>query len=280
MSRPPPRRAHCRPEPGCGGSPHRAPQRAKTEPALRDPVEDEGDDEQGGRQRAGKPQSSDVSTLNSMSCASMRSRGLPRIAGITKKPRLMVNQQRPSHDARQRHREVDEAEAAQGVGAEAARRERLIDQALRIDDDHPAVGPHQEIGPERQQDDGQQDRLAARARQIEPPRQRIADQQANRRRGAADPDRAKEDPRVNRAREQAAGMQIIGAWSVISGDQEGTLIYLLGFDSLDDRMRKWEEFHKDAWWNEQKLATRQKEGPLERISSRKNREGIPKGPEL
>lgn len=58
------------------------------------------------------------------------------------------------------------------------------------------------------------------------------------------------------------GMQMVGAWSVISGDQEGTLIYLLAFDSLDDRMRKWEEFHKDAWWNEQKLATRQKEGAL------------------
>ena len=48
-------------------------------------------------------------------------------------------------------------------------------------------------------------------------------------------------------------MQFIGAWSVISGEQDGTLIYLLAFDSLDDRMKKWEDFHKDEWWNAQKL---------------------------
>jgi hypothetical protein len=58
------------------------------------------------------------------------------------------------------------------------------------------------------------------------------------------------------------GMQFIGAWSVISGEQDGTLIYLLAFDSLDDRMKKWEDFHKDEWWNAQKKATHEKEGPL------------------
>ena len=58
------------------------------------------------------------------------------------------------------------------------------------------------------------------------------------------------------------GMQFIGAWSVISGEQDGTLIYLLAFDSLDDRMKKWEDFHKDEWWNSQKKLTHEKEGPL------------------
>ena len=57
-------------------------------------------------------------------------------------------------------------------------------------------------------------------------------------------------------------MKLVGAWSVISGEQDGTLIYILAFDSLDDRMRKWEQFHNDAWWNEQKKLTREKEGPL------------------
>lgn len=56
------------------------------------------------------------------------------------------------------------------------------------------------------------------------------------------------------------GMQFIGAWSVISGAQEGTLIYLLGFDSLNDRMKKWEEFHKDKWWLEQRTQLREKAG--------------------
>jgi len=58
------------------------------------------------------------------------------------------------------------------------------------------------------------------------------------------------------------GMQFIGAWSVISGEQDGTLIYLLAFDSLDDRMKKWEDFHKDEWWNAQKKLTHEKDGPL------------------
>ncbi len=57
-------------------------------------------------------------------------------------------------------------------------------------------------------------------------------------------------------------MQFIGAWSVISGEQDGTLIYLLAFDSLDDRMKKWEEFFKDEWWNAQRKLTHEKEGAL------------------
>jgi hypothetical protein len=56
------------------------------------------------------------------------------------------------------------------------------------------------------------------------------------------------------------GMQLVGAWSVISGMQDGTLIYILGFESLDDRMKKWEEFHKDKWWQEQRNQSREKTG--------------------
>ena len=55
-------------------------------------------------------------------------------------------------------------------------------------------------------------------------------------------------------------MKFIGGWTSISGEPDGTLIYLLAFDSLDDRMRKWEAFHKDAWWLEQRKAYREKAG--------------------
>jgi len=58
------------------------------------------------------------------------------------------------------------------------------------------------------------------------------------------------------------GMKLIGAWSAIFGEQDVTRIYLLAFDSLDARMEKWEQFHKDEWWNEQKKLTHANNGPL------------------
>jgi hypothetical protein len=55
-------------------------------------------------------------------------------------------------------------------------------------------------------------------------------------------------------------MHFVGAWSITVGDQEGTLIYLLGFDSMDDRVQKWERFHKDKAWLEGRATVREKEG--------------------
>jgi hypothetical protein len=48
------------------------------------------------------------------------------------------------------------------------------------------------------------------------------------------------------------GMHFVGAWSITVGDQEGTLIYLLAFDGMDDRVRKWEQFHKTMFGSSSK----------------------------
>ncbi len=63
------------------------------------------------------------------------------------------------------------------------------------------------------------------------------------------------------------GMKLVGAWTVAVGERENALIYILAFDSMDDRMRKWAAFHKDPEWNEQKRKVHEKEGALTHLIS-------------
>lgn len=49
------------------------------------------------------------------------------------------------------------------------------------------------------------------------------------------------------------GMQLIGAWSPKVGDYTNVLIYLLAFESMDERDRRWEDFFNDPQWQKARL---------------------------
>lgn len=47
------------------------------------------------------------------------------------------------------------------------------------------------------------------------------------------------------------GIQLVGGWFTISG-VGGTLLYMLAFDSMEDRMAKWDTFVNDPGWVQQR----------------------------
>jgi len=56
------------------------------------------------------------------------------------------------------------------------------------------------------------------------------------------------------------GMKLIAAWEPIAGEVEATVIYVLAFDSLEDRERKWKAFYDDAEWKAKRGEIAKKEG--------------------
>jgi len=64
------------------------------------------------------------------------------------------------------------------------------------------------------------------------------------------------------------GMKVVGAWQPVVGDDEATLIYILAFDSMDDRTRKWEAFYADPDWKQKRgEIAKQVGGPIVNRSS-------------
>ena len=61
------------------------------------------------------------------------------------------------------------------------------------------------------------------------------------------------------------GIKQAGFWTVLVGDHNQALYYLLAWDSLADREKKWNAFQADPEWI-QKRAESEKDGPIvERI---------------
>lgn len=56
------------------------------------------------------------------------------------------------------------------------------------------------------------------------------------------------------------GMEVVGAWTPVVGDQEEVLIYLLRFKSMDERNAKWKAFHSDPEWIEKRAVIAKQEG--------------------
>jgi hypothetical protein len=56
------------------------------------------------------------------------------------------------------------------------------------------------------------------------------------------------------------GMKLIGAWEPLAGDIEATVIYILAFESLEERNSKWKAFYEDPEWNEKRAKIAEKEG--------------------
>jgi len=46
------------------------------------------------------------------------------------------------------------------------------------------------------------------------------------------------------------GMRLVGAWQPSVGDWNNVLMYLLAFESMDERERKWQAFFDDAEWQQ------------------------------
>ncbi len=62
------------------------------------------------------------------------------------------------------------------------------------------------------------------------------------------------------------GIKAIGAWTVVVGEANDQLIYLLEWESLAEREEKWAAFMKDEEW--QKIwAETDKDGPLVRYAT-------------
>lgn len=55
-------------------------------------------------------------------------------------------------------------------------------------------------------------------------------------------------------------MKVIGAWVPVIGDDEYTVIYILAYDSMDDRNAKWEAFAQDPQWQEARAKIAAEEG--------------------
>lgn len=55
-------------------------------------------------------------------------------------------------------------------------------------------------------------------------------------------------------------MKVIGAWVPVIGDDEYTVIYMLAYDSMDDRNAKWDAFFKDKDWQEVRAKIAAEEG--------------------
>jgi hypothetical protein len=64
------------------------------------------------------------------------------------------------------------------------------------------------------------------------------------------------------------GMKLIGAWHPVVGDIEATVIYILAFNSMDERNEKWKAFYDDREWNEKRPIFAEKQGgPVVRSTS-------------
>jgi hypothetical protein len=46
------------------------------------------------------------------------------------------------------------------------------------------------------------------------------------------------------------GMQVVGCWTPVVGDDENTLIYILAYEDMGARQKAWEKFWKDPEWIE------------------------------
>jgi NIPSNAP len=57
------------------------------------------------------------------------------------------------------------------------------------------------------------------------------------------------------------GFRQVGYFDTVIGDAP-ELVYLLGWESLDDRQDAWESFHADAEWNEVRRRTTEEHGLL------------------
>ncbi len=55
-------------------------------------------------------------------------------------------------------------------------------------------------------------------------------------------------------------MKVIGAWVPVIGDDEYTVIYILAYDSMDDRNAKWEAFGQDPHWQKTRKKIADEEG--------------------
>ena len=57
------------------------------------------------------------------------------------------------------------------------------------------------------------------------------------------------------------GITVVGFWQTAVGRQNFELVYLLAYEDVNDRMRKWEAFMGDPEW-QQVRAESEKQGPL------------------
>jgi len=48
------------------------------------------------------------------------------------------------------------------------------------------------------------------------------------------------------------GMEVLGPWKPIVGDNNNSIVYMLAFKDAADREEKWEAFKNDAEWNEKR----------------------------
>ena len=56
------------------------------------------------------------------------------------------------------------------------------------------------------------------------------------------------------------GMEVVGVWEPSVGDFSNVLMYILAWDSVDERNRKWEAFLKDSDWIEPRSEIAKREG--------------------
>jgi hypothetical protein len=56
------------------------------------------------------------------------------------------------------------------------------------------------------------------------------------------------------------GMKLVGAWHPVVGDVEGTVIYILAFNDMEERNAKWDAFYADPEWKEKRAAIAKREG--------------------
>ncbi len=49
-----------------------------------------------------------------------------------------------------------------------------------------------------------------------------------------------------------AGMQVLGPWKPIVGDNNNSIVYMLAFEDAADREKKWEAFRNDPEWKEKR----------------------------
>lgn len=56
------------------------------------------------------------------------------------------------------------------------------------------------------------------------------------------------------------GMQVIGAWHPIAGDYTNVLMYILAYESLNERTEKWEAFFNHPDWVKGRAEIVEKEG--------------------
>jgi hypothetical protein len=63
-------------------------------------------------------------------------------------------------------------------------------------------------------------------------------------------------------------MEVVGFWTNEVGGQSNELLYLLRFDGMSDRERKWKAFAADEGWQQARAAFEADRPPLCRINSR------------